>query len=158
MRLAPLAPLALAASATAALAQDPLLERGRYLAQIMDCGGCHTEGALIGQPNPKMDLAGSTIGFDVPGYGYVFPPNLTSDPETGLGKWSVEEIQRAFTTGERPDGRILVVMPWPHYSALTPEDASALASYIKSLPPIAHAVPPFTPATQPQPAPVLTVK
>ena len=158
MRLLSLAVLALAASTVPAFAEAPLLERGRYLAQIMDCGGCHTEGALVGQPDPKLDLAGSTIGFEVPGYGYVFPPNLTSDPETGLGKWSVEEIQRAFTTGERPDGRILVVMPWPHYSALTPEDASALASYIKSLPPVAHAVPAFTPATQPQPAPVLTVK
>jgi mono/diheme cytochrome c family protein len=158
MRFTCLAALALAASAMPALAADPLLERGRYLAQIMDCHGCHTQGALIGQPDPKLELAGSTIGFDVPGYGYVFPPNLTSDPLSGLGKWTVEDIQRAVTTGERPDGRMLVVMPWPNYSALTAEDASALAAYIKSLPPVSHAVPPFTPATQPQPAPVLTVK
>jgi mono/diheme cytochrome c family protein len=158
MRIAYLAALALAAFGMPALAESELLERGRYLSQIMDCGGCHTQGALIGQPDPKLDLAGSTIGFEVPGYGYVYPPNLTSDPETGLGQWSVEDIQRAVTTGERPDGRILVVMPWPHYSHLTPEDATALASYIKSLPPTPHKVPPFTEHTQPQPAPVLTVK
>jgi mono/diheme cytochrome c family protein len=158
MRLALSTALALAAATMPVFAQDAVLERGRYLSQIMDCGGCHTQGALIGQPDPKLDLAGSTIGFDVPGYGYVFPPNLTSDPQTGLGKWSREDIQRAFTTGERPDGRMLVVMPWPHYSALTDEDATALATYVKSLPPIAHRVPPFTAAGQPQPAPVLTVK
>ena len=158
MRLACLAIASLAAIATPAFAQDPLLARGEYLAHIMDCGGCHTEGALIGQPDPKLELAGSSIGFDVPGYGYVFPPNLTSDRETGIGDWTPEDIKRAFTTGERPDGRILVVMPWPHYSALTPEDADALASYIDGLPPVRHAVPRFTPAGQPQPAPVLTVK
>jgi cytochrome c553 len=158
MRLALSTALAFAAAATPVFAQDGVLERGRYLSQIMDCGGCHTEGALIGQPDPKLELAGSTIGFDVPGYGFVYPPNLTSDAETGLGKWSAEDIARAITSGERPDGRMLVVMPWPHYSALTDEDAAALASYIKSLPPIAHRVPPLTPASQPQPAPVLTVK
>jgi mono/diheme cytochrome c family protein len=160
MRLALLAASTVAVAAAAAapaLAQDQP-ERGRYLATIMDCGGCHTEGALIGQPDPKLEFAGSTIGFGVPGYGYVFPPNLTSDPETGLGKWSAEDIKRAITTGERPDGRILVVMPWPHYSALTPEDATALASYIKSLPPIRHQVPPLTGADQPQPGPVMIVK
>ena len=158
MRIAHSAALALAAFGTPALAQDELLERWRYLSLIMDCGGCHTQGALIGQPDPKLELAGSTIGFEVPGYGYVYPPNLTSDTQTGLGQWSVEDIQRAVTTGERPDGRILVVMPWPHYSHLTPEDATALASYIKSLPPTPHKVPAFTEHTQPQPAPVLTVK
>jgi mono/diheme cytochrome c family protein len=158
MRIALLAASAVAAFSAPALAQDAALERGRYLATIMDCGGCHTEGALIGQPDPKLEYAGSTIGFEVPGYGYVYPPNLTSDPETGLGKWSAEDIKRAFTTGERPDGRVLVVMPWPHYSALTPEDADALASFIKGLPPVPHRVPPLTGAGQPQPGPVLTVK
>ena len=141
-----------------AFADDAQLARGRYLAQIMDCGGCHTEGALIGQPDPKLELAGSGIGFEVPGLGFVYPPNLTSDVETGLAAWSVEDIARAVTTGERPDGRILVVMPWPSYSALTPEDAAALAGYIKGLPPIRHPVPPLTAATQPAPGPVLTIR
>ena len=143
---------------TPARAEDETLERGRYLAQIMDCGGCHTEGALIGQPKPELELAGSTIGFEVPELGYVFPPNLTSDPETGLGKWSIDDIKRAVVTGERPDGRILAVMPWPSYAALTPEDATALAAYIKSLPPIRHAVPRLTGAGEPAPAPVMTIQ
>ena len=141
-----------------ARAEDQLSERGRYLAQIMDCGGCHTEGALMGEPKPELALAGSTIGFEVPELGYVFPPNLTSDLETGLGKWSIEDIKRAVVMGERPDGRILAVMPWPSYAALTPEDANALATYIKGLPPIRHAVPPLTGVGQPMPAPVMTIR
>ena len=64
MRLALSTALAFAAAATPVSAQDGVLERGRYLSQIMDCGGCHTEGALIGQPDPKLELAGSTIGFE----------------------------------------------------------------------------------------------
>lgn len=150
--------LGLAAIVAPAFADDALLERGRYLSQIMDCGGCHTEGSLVGQPKPELALAGSTIGFEVPELGYVFPSNLTSDAETGLGQWSVEDIKRAITTGERPDGRILAVMPWPSYAALTPEDADALAAYIKSLPPIRHPVPPLTGVGEPAPGPVLTIR
>ena len=42
-------------------------ERGAYLARIMDCGGCHTPGALAGKPNEKEPLSGSEIGFAIPG-------------------------------------------------------------------------------------------
>ena len=158
MRLLCLAAILAMHIPTLAEAADMVLERGRYLSQIMDCEGCHTDGALIGQPNPELKLAGSSIGFEVPGLGYVFPPNLTSDAETGLGSWSVEDIKRAFTTGQRPDGRILAVMPWPAYAALTPEDAEALARYIKSLPAKRHPVPQMTGAGQPAPGPVMTVR
>ena len=158
MRLFLLAAAAFAAIAAHARAEDALVARGRYLAQIMDCGGCHTDGALIGQPNPELFLAGSSIGFEVPGLGYVYPPNLTSDPQTGLAGWSAEDIKRAVTTGERPDGRILAVMPWQSYAALTAEDADALAVYLKSLPPVSHPVPPLTGTSQAQPGPVLTVR
>jgi len=158
MRNAVIAASLLSTLVAPALAETKALERGRYLAQIMDCGGCHTEGALIGQPKSELALAGSTIGFEVPELGFVFPPNLTSDPETGLGKWSIEDIKRAVISGERPDGRILAVMPWPSYAALTPEDATALATYIKSLSPIRHAVPRLTGASDPAPAPVMTIR
>ncbi|HET6469814.1 MAG TPA: c-type cytochrome [Geminicoccaceae bacterium] len=130
------------AAALPAHAQEPLA-RGEYLATIMDCGGCHTTGALVGQPDPAMYVAGSDIGFEIPGLGIFYPPNLTPDPETGLGAWSEEDIVTAVRTGMRPDGRQLVpIMPWPHYAALTDEDAAALAAYLKSLPPIPHAEPP----------------
>ena len=119
------------------------LPRGEYLAIIMDCGGCHTTGALAGQPDPKMNLAGSNIGFGIPNVGAFWPPNLTSDRETGLGSWSEADIVRAIRTGARPDGRMLApMMPWQSYAALTDEDAQALARYLKDLPPVRHAVPP----------------
>jgi len=138
-------------------AQD-VLARGEYLSQIMDCGGCHTPGALAGKPDAAMHLAGSTIGFEVPGLAIVYPPNLTPDPETGLGRWSEEDIIRAVRQGVRPDGRQLIpVMPYPSYSALTDADAAALAAYLKSMKPIRHAAPPMTKAGDPAPAPYLSV-
>lgn len=144
--------------AAAQSAPPPQRERGSYLAAIMDCGGCHTDGALIGTPDPKRQLAGSSIGFRIPDLGTFYPPNLTSDRETGLGAWSEAEIVAAVRTGVRPDGRILApAMPWHAYAALTDADALALARYLKSLPPVRHAVPPPTGASETPPSPYLTV-
>jgi mono/diheme cytochrome c family protein len=103
------------AAAAASPAQSPPAprSRGEYLATIMDCGGCHTGGALAGRPDPRLHLAGSGIGFGVPGLGFFYPPNLTPDRETGLGAWSEAEIVRAIRTGVRPDGRVVApVMLW----------------------------------------------
>jgi mono/diheme cytochrome c family protein len=118
------------------------LARGRYLAGIMDCAGCHTPGALTGKPDGSRNLAGSEIGFQVPGVGVVFPKNLTPDPETGLGGWTADDIIRAVRQGKGKDGRTLIpVMPWPSYAALTDADARALAAYLRSLKPIRNPVP-----------------
>jgi mono/diheme cytochrome c family protein len=133
-------------------------ERGAYLAQIMDCGGCHTPGALIGQPKLDQPLSGGDVGFSIPGLGVFFPPNLTSDTKTGLGAWSKGDIVRAIREGMRPDGRMLSpAMPWRSYAALTDADAEALASYLKTLPAHARQVPgPFGQDAQ-VPAPYLSI-
>jgi mono/diheme cytochrome c family protein len=134
--------LAMAFAGPSATAESSLQPRGQYLASIMDCGGCHTAGALAGKPDASRALAGGDVGFQIPGLGTFWPPNLTPDPETGLGNWSGEDIMRAVRTGARPDGRILApVMPYHAYSALTDTDAAALASYLKSLKPIRNKVP-----------------
>ncbi len=117
------------------------LTRGRYLVHIMDCTGCHTPGSLAGHPQMGRFLAGSSIGFRLP-EGIFFPPNLTPDRATGLGNWSRAQIARAIRTGIIPGGRRLApVMPWRSFSYLTSRDALAIAAYLKSLPPIRHAVP-----------------
>jgi mono/diheme cytochrome c family protein len=120
---------------------DERLERGAYLARIMDCGGCHTPGVFVGKPDHGRALGGSEIGFQIPGLGIFYPPNLTPDA-TGLGAWSEDDIIAAVRTGIRPDGRVLApVMPWHSYGALTDEDAGALAGYLKTLTPVKNQVP-----------------
>jgi mono/diheme cytochrome c family protein len=134
------------------------VKRGEYLATIMDCGGCHTKGALVGKPDPEHYLAGSDVGFQIPGLGIFYPPNLTPDRETGLGAWSETDIVNAVRTGMRPDGHQLVpVMPYPHYAKLTDADAHALAAYLKSKKPVRHRAPMIVGATAKPSAPYLTV-
>lgn len=148
---------ATAALGGAAQAQDRLA-RGKYLAAIMDCGGCHMPGALTGKPDMTRMLAGESIGFEIPGLGIFYPPNLTPDRETGLGKWSHADIIKAVRTGVRPDGRELApAMPWRAYAALSDSDARALAAYLKSLKPVANKVLEMVGAGQPAKAPYMTV-
>lgn len=134
-----------------------LFRRGQYLATIMDCAGCHTPGALAGQPDTTRRLGGSQIGFGYPG-GVVYPANLTPDPETGIGRWSDEEVGRAIRQGRSRDGRPLVpIMPWPSYSVLTDRDVAALVAYLRTLPAVRQAVPRAVGPGGKATTPVLTV-
>ena len=158
MKLPVLAAAAVALLAAAPAFAETQVERGEYLAHIMDCGGCHNTGAFTPKPNLETPLSGSDIGFELPGMGVFYPANLTPDEETGLGKWSDAEIITAFTTGVRPDGRQLApVMPWMSYGHISADDATALVAYLRSLKPVNHKVPgPFA-ATDKPTAPYFTV-
>lgn len=130
------------APSSPASSEDPL-SRGTYLVQIMGCYDCHSPRGPNGAPMPEKGLIGGTIGFEMPGLGIFWPPNLTPDP-TGLGGWSDEAIIVALRTGLRPDGRMLApVMPWPTFSVLTNQDAEALVTYLRAQPAVANTVPPF---------------
>jgi mono/diheme cytochrome c family protein len=143
--------------ASSARGETPV-ERGKYLVGIMDCTACHTAGSLAGKPDSTKYLAGSNIGFEIPDLGIFYPPNLTPDHATGIGAWSEQDIVTALRTGARPDGRELApIMPWRSYAALTDDDVQAIAAYLKSLPPVDHAVPPLTGPSEKAPAPYLTV-
>lgn len=152
------AALAAVVACTASASAETLVERGQYLAHIMDCGGCHHTGAFTPQPNMATPLSGSDIGFEMPGMGVFFPPNLTPDKATGIGAWSDAEIITAFTTGVRPDGRQLApMMPYMSYAHISADDAAALVAYLRSLPPVDHKVPgPFGAGDKPT-APYFTV-
>ena len=154
---------ALAALAAVALFAGPAnadeqLDRGKYLATIMDCAGCHTPWKQDGTPDFAKALQGANYGFEMPGLGVFVPPNLTSD-KTGLGDLSDAEVIAAVTTGVRPDGRMLApIMPWHSYGALTPDDAKALVAYLRTLPHAAYDAPgPFGPG-ETVPVPYLTMK
>lgn len=124
-----------------AQAADDRVERGRYLVDITQCSSCHTPGALYGKFNPALRLAGSDTGYEMPGLGIFYGPNLTPDPETGLGNWSEAEIAAAITTGVTPGGRTLVpAMPSRSFAKMSKDDALAIAAYLKSLRPLKNKV------------------
>lgn len=137
--------------AAAAFADDSEIVRGKYLVTIGSCNDCHTPGYFLGKPDFSRTLAGSEVGFAIPGLGAFVGRNLTPDKETGLGNWTDDQIISAFTAGIRPDGRRLApIMPWQGLSHLSSEDAHAIVAYLRSLPPVKNAVPgPFGPKEVP---------
>ena len=103
-----LALVALVTTATAVLpshnsvAEDAQIKRGKYLVTLGGCNDCHTPGYFFGKPDMARFLGGSEVGFEIPGSGVFHGPNLTPDQDTGLGKWSTEQIVTAITKGHRP--------------------------------------------------------
>jgi len=122
-------------AAPAARAEDAAqIERGAYLALIMDCAGCHMPRDQTGMPMVEAGMSGATVGFEIPGMGIFWPPNLTPSKE-GLGDWSDAQIEEALRHGVDRDGRVLApVMPWMSYSVMTEADMSALIAYLRSVP------------------------
>jgi mono/diheme cytochrome c family protein len=129
---------------TGTIAPDPSdkAARGAYLVNsVMGCTDCHTPvDPTTGAPQMDKYLAGRQP-YEGP-WGIVYGGNITPDDETGIGTWTEEEVQRAIITGLSKDGRRLILMPWFAYSALTAEDADAVAYYLKNvLPAVKNAIP-----------------
>ena len=118
-----------------------LARRGEYLVHAEMCGLCHTQINHTGIYNDQAYLAG---GMRVGAYphGVLVSRNLTSDPATGLGNRSPQQIAAAIRTG-RSGSRVLNVfdMPWAYLHSLTDDDAIAIGTYLKSLPPVTNRIP-----------------
>jgi len=105
--------------ATENAAPSSAIERGRYLADISGCHGCHGYG-----------LSGGHVAGP-PG----LPPAANLTP-AGLGSWSAQDFERAIRTGRRPDGTAINdFMPWRVYSTMSDDDLSSLWAYLRSVPP-----------------------
>ena len=122
--------------------------RGAYLVELLGCGACHTDGALIGEPKIQRSLAGSQIGIAYSNpleYAYpgvVYPPNITPDEETGIGLWNDQQILSAIREGlGRHGNRRIMAMPWQGYAKISDEDAYAIVSYLRNIEPVRHRVP-----------------
>ena len=120
------------------------LDRGRYLVETIGvCGHCHTPQTL--QEGRQVDLPGMHLaggyGFDNPVLGRWVGANITSDPETGIGGWTEAQIATAIREGKRPDGSTVgPPMPFAHLRKISDADVSAMAAYLKSVPPVRHVV------------------
>lgn len=107
------------------------LDRGKYVATISGCIVCHGNDLAGGHEAKLPDGSG----------GSWRAPNLTTDPMTGLGRWTDEQIDAAVRQGMRPDGaRLLPIMPYGYYHHMTDADARALVSYLRSVPAVEHRV------------------
>jgi len=122
-------------SATAATpsADKAAIERGAYLATAADCATCHTDSEHVGQ-----SYAGSRA-LATP-FGTFYSPNITPDPETGIGRWSETDFLHALRDGVEPDGdNLFPVFPYPSFTKITDDDVRAIRAYLFSLPPVRQA-------------------
>ncbi|MBI4180765.1 MAG: c-type cytochrome [Chloroflexi bacterium] len=115
--------------------------RGEYLYKYgYQCWGCHSKGT----DDPNSPQAGGKE-FDLskvgPGFGVYNAPNLTSDPEMGIGAMSDGLIVRALREGLNRKGQTLFpVMPADWLKGLSDKDTLAIVAYLRSLPPVKNAV------------------
>jgi mono/diheme cytochrome c family protein len=111
---------------TAALADA--VNRGQYLFTIAGCTNCHTS---------AKDAAAMVAGGDAlkTPFGTFYGPNITPDPATGIGTWSLADFKRAMRRGQRPDGSLYFpVFPYTSYSAMSDQDLDHLWRYLQTLP------------------------
>ncbi len=114
---------------------------GRYIVTAQaHCFECHTPLGANGQPDMSKAGAG---GMDItlaPGM-VVRTANITSDAETGIGKWSDQDIRKALTEGVTPTGQHLSPpMPFPWFKNMTADDVDAVIAFIRTLPPVVNKV------------------
>ena len=111
------------------------IERGRYLTIAGDCAACHT------LPGSGYDFAGGRA-IETP-FGQILTPNITPDPETGIGAWTDEEFVNALTKGTGRDGtRLYPAMPYTYYTKLRRDDALAIRAYLNTVPAVRNPVNP----------------
>jgi mono/diheme cytochrome c family protein len=114
---------------SAATLRDPaLIARGEYLAAVGDCAACHTRKGGVSY------AGGRSLATP---FGNVPAPNITPDPDTGLGRWSFEDFWRALHLGEGRHGELLYpVFSYTSFTKVTRDDALAIFAYLQSLPPV----------------------
>jgi mono/diheme cytochrome c family protein len=117
-----------------ARAADPdAVARGAYLADAAGCDNCHTDRAHGGQPY----AGGLALGTP---FGTFYSPNITPDPETGIGRWTDAQFLLALREGLRPDGaNYFPVFPYPSFTGITDDDALAIKAYLFSQPAVRQA-------------------
>jgi mono/diheme cytochrome c family protein len=94
---------------------------GEYMARAADCVSCHSI------PGGKAFAGGLKMGTPL---GAIYSTNITPDPETGVGKYSLADFERAVRQGVAKDGRHLYpAMPYPSYAKLSDADVAALYRY-----------------------------
>lgn len=125
-------PRTLQADALAGLSGDAA--RGARVFHLGGCAACHSA------PNSKgaarLQLAGG-MAFPSP-FGTFIAPNISSDPDHGIGGWSALDLANAMHFGTSPDGRhYYPAFPYPSYIRASLGDIVDLKSFLDTLPAVA---------------------
>jgi mono/diheme cytochrome c family protein len=109
------------------------IAKGAILSAAGHCAACHTGPG--GQP-----FAGG-YGLNTP-FGIIYGTNISPDPETGIGRWSLEAFDRAMREGVSQDGsHLFPAFPYYAFTGLSDDDVKALYAYLMTRPPLRATVP-----------------
>lgn len=100
------------------------------------CGSCHAEKGAKGD---AKKLLGGGHRLETPA-GIFVTPNISPDPETGIGNWTLPQFANAMLRGVSPDGsHYFPSFPYTSYARMTDKDVADLFAYLKTLEPVARA-------------------
>src|ERR1700693_560651 len=118
--------------------------RGEYLVHgVIPCMECHSKYDEKANPPVLLSKEGAGSVLYEEGSARLVAPNITSDPETGIGKWSDDAIARAIREGIAADGHALFpIMPYELFRHLSDEDVASIVIFLRSLPPVHSELPP----------------
>ncbi len=118
------------------LEQPGNAERGRLIFAAGDCASCHVS---PGQ-NDRTRLGGG-LALASP-FGTLRAPNLSQDPDFGIGRWRTIDLANALLSGVAPSGQHLYpALPYTSYVHMTVDDIRDLMAYLRTLPAV-HSRPP----------------
>ncbi|MCK1491422.1 cytochrome c [Bradyrhizobium sp. 180] len=127
------APVVAAASTTPPHAPD--LANGEVMFNAGGCASCH---AVPNQPD-RLRLGGG-VAIKSP-FGTFHAPNISPDPNDGIGKWTDADFVNAVMHGVSPAGQhYFPAFPYTSYRHAKREDVLDLFAYLKTLPPVAGKV------------------
>ena len=116
----------------AAEADDARIRRGEYIYRAADCHACHTDSENHGPP-----LAGG--GPIKTPFGTFYAPNITPDPDFGIGSWSDADFIHALRDGVSPDGlNYYPVFPYASFTRMSDQDILDLKAYIFAQPAVSN--------------------
>jgi mono/diheme cytochrome c family protein len=134
-----------------------ILAYGAYLVNASGCVECHTQVNGKGVIIPEVAFAGGRE-FLFPDKTVLRSSNLTSDRETGIGKWTEEMFltkfkiygDSSYVPPKVAPGEYNSIMPWTMYGHMKISDLKAIYAYLKTIAPISNKVVKFTPVASAQ--------
>lgn len=123
------APSPLPETATQGLTGDAT--RGAAVFAAAGCASCHMAPGATGAA--QLVLAGGQR-FPSP-FGTFVAPNISADPDHGIGNWTMLQFANAVMRGVLPDGsHEYPAMPYAAYGKMQMQDLADLWAYIITLP------------------------
>jgi mono/diheme cytochrome c family protein len=95
------------------------------------CAACHA----TPQQEDRTRLGGG-LGLKSP-YGTFYAPNVSPDPDDGIGRWSEAQFVTAVMKGTSPDGsHYFPAFPYASYQRMAIGDVRDMFAFLKTLPPV----------------------